>query len=531
MMKLLLLLAAAVPAWAQCPYVFSPPASQTINIAADASATPNTITVTAPAGCNWAYGTDVSWITFPGVTNAYGSGNGTVSWVASQNLGPGSRQGHIVFYTNNGGSTILTVVQAAPLCSLTLNPTSASVLVGGGGGSFQLQTNCVWAAGAGAGFLSLTSAASGTLNGTVSYAVAPNLCVDSRSGAIGVQAGGTLGPLQTFQVTQAGSPSNLTLTPATLTTPAAAFDGKLAIATDNSCSWSAYSDVSWLTITGNSSGSGNFSLAYHVLANTSAQRTGNIHVGAQLFTVTQQAVPAPAVVLSSVLNGASYASGPVSPGEIVALFGANIGPPLPGATFQVAGGAINKSLGGVQVLFGTVPAALLFASAGQVNAIVPYGVTGSTQVQVNYQGTVSNTITLPVQATTPGILTLDGSGSGGGAIQNVQNQNLSTNTPANPAPAGSVVVIYCVGGGVTNPPSVDASVIGVPAPVLAQPVTVTIGGMNAPVIYSGAVPYSVAGLTQINATVPTGLPASGPVPVVVRIGNQQSQSGVTVAVE
>ena len=108
----------------------------------------------------------------------------------------------------------------------------------------------------------------------------------------------------------------------------------------------------------------------------------------------------------------------------------------------------------------------------------------------------------------------------------------STNTPANPAAAGSIVVIYCVGGGVTNPPSADGAILGVPAPVLAQqPVTVTIGGTNSQVLYSGAVAYSIAGLTQINAVVPPGLTAHGQVPVVVSIGGVQSQSGVTVALQ
>jgi uncharacterized protein (TIGR03437 family) len=72
----------------------------------------------------------------------------------------------------------------------------------------------------------------------------------------------------------------------------------------------------------------------------------------------------------------------------------------------------------------------------------------------------------------------------------------------------------------------------VPAPVLkTQPVMVTIGGMNAQVLYSGAVSYSIAGLTQINAVVPPDLTAHGQVAVVVGIGGVQSQSGVTVAVQ
>lgn len=527
MMKLLLLLAAALPVFAQCQYTYSPPASQSIVISADASAVPNTITVTAGATCNWLYGTDATWITFPGVTDPFGSGNGTISWVAAVNLGPGARVGHISLALNNGGSTVFTVVQSAPNCSLVLNPTSASAVVTGGTGSFQVQTNCVWASGSQASFLSLTSPSSGSLNGTLSYTVAPNLCVAPRTGAIAVQAGGALGPLQTFQVTEAGSPANLTVTPTSLTAPAGASTGTLAVATDNSCSWSAYSDVSWLSITGNASGNGNYNLQYSILANTSAARTGSIHVGAQLFTVTQQAVPPPAVTLSAVTNAADYAQGAVSPGEVVTLWGSNIGP-IAGAKYTVTNGFLPTTLGGIQVLFDNVAAPLLFASAGQVNAVVPFEVSGSTKVQVTYQGAVSNILTLSVEATTPGILTLDGSGFGGGAIL---NQDLSVNTPGNPAAAGSVVVIYCVGGGATNPKSADGAVIGVPAPVLAQAATVLIGGTNAQVVYNGAVSYSIAGLTQINAIVPPGLSAHGQLPILVSVGGVQSQAGVTVAIQ
>ena len=526
MMKLLLLLAAALPAFAQCSYTFTPAAGQSIVIAADAT-TVNTIAVAVAAGCAWQYGTDVAWITFPGATAQYGSGNGAIGWAAALNIGPGPRAGHIIVTTVNGGSTVFTVVQATPNCSLTLNPTSANAPVAGGNGSFQVQTNCVWASAAETGFLSLTSTTGGSLNGSLSYAVTANLCVASRSGVIAVQAGSTAGPVQTFQVNQPGSPSGLTITPSALTAPAGATTGTLAIATDSSCSWSAYSDVSWLSITGNTTGNGSYNLPFSILANTSAVRTGSIHVGALLFTVTQQAVAGPSVVLSAVVNGADYAQGAVSPGGIVAVFGSNIGP-VQGVAYTVTGGFLPKTLGGVQVLFDNVPAPLLYVSASQVNAVAPFAVSGSTKAQVVYQSTPSNILTLPVQPATPGILTLDRSGFGGGAIL---NQDLSVNTPANPAAAGSIVVIYCVGGGATNPATADGAIIGNPAPVSVLPATVTIGGSNAQVLYTGAVSYSIAGLTQINAIVPPGLTAHGQLPVTVSIGGVQSQSGVTVAIE
>ena len=64
------------------------------------------------------------------------------------------------------------------------------------------------------------------------------------------------------------------------------------------------------------------------------------------------------------------------------------------------------------------------------------------------------------------------------------------------------------------------------APVFAaSPVTVTIGGLNAQVFYSGFVAGSIAGLTQINAFVPSGLTTGGQLPIVVSIGGVQSQAG------
>ena len=96
-----------------------------------------------------------------------------------------------------------------------------------------------------------------------------------------------------------------------------------------------------------------------------------------------------------------------------------------------------------------------------------------------------------------------------------------------------MIALYCTGGGVTSPVSGDGEVIGGALRNLVQtPVTtVTIGGVNAPVQFAGAVPGAVAGLTQINVLVPAGLAPSLALPVVVKIGNFSSTSGVTVAVK
>ena len=159
----------------------------------------------------------------------------------------------------------------------------------------------------------------------------------------------------------------------------------------------------------------------------------------------------------------------------------------------------------------------------------PAGAT--TQVQVEYQGVLSNAMSVPVQAAHPGLFTVDASGLGGGAIL---NQDYSLNGGLNAAARGTVVMIYSTGGGVTNPPSVDATITPAPPPLYllkTSPVSVTIGGIAATVSYSGAAPSQIAGLTQINAQVPAGVTPGTKVPVVVTIGTWQSQPGVTMAVQ
>ena len=232
--------------------------------------------------------------------------------------------------------------------------------------------------------------------------------------------------------------------------------------------------------------------------------------------------------LTDVVNAASFQSGAVAPGEIITIFGSGIGP-APGTPWQFANGVALTALAQTQVLFDGTPAPLIYVSATQINAIVPYEVAGSStaSAQVSYQGTTTNSVSLNVAATAPALFTADGSGSHGGAILNQDN---TLNSAANPAAAGSVVQIFATGEGVTKPASMDGKLQSgstLPGPVVA--VSVTIGGKPATVVYAGTAPGGVAGFLQVNAVVPSGLP-SGSVPIVLTIGNASSQAGVTVAV-
>jgi len=529
-MKLFLVLAAAAPLWAQCSYTISP---AQFNIAAGSgtgSVTGPTITVTSQTGCSWGATTNTSWLHIDfGQT---GTGSGSVGWHADTNTFPASRTGALSI----AGQSI-SVTQAGQTCSYTLNPQApaASYSVAGAKDSFQVQTSCTWTPSPAQGWIQLPAGTGATTgNGTVNFTVISNGCATSRSGSINLLSGGASTGVQ-FPVTQSGASANFTFTPTAESFSAAAADDRITITTGAGCGWNVFSDVSWLTVTSTNNGSGNGAFTIHVVANTSVARSGNLHInnGAAvvLLPVNQAAPLPPTPSLVNIANAADYAQGAVSPGEIVSLFGANLGP-SPAALLQVSadGLSILKTIGGVQVMFDSVAAAVTYASATQVNAVVPYEVAGNpqTKVQVTFNGMASNAIVLPVQPSTPAIFTLDSSGLGPGAIL---NQDLSVNTAKNPAAHGSVVVIFCTGGGVTDPASADASITAAPAPLLSLPYSVTIGGQNAVVQYAGGAPATVAGLTQINAVVPAGISPGSSVPVVVTIGGVPSPTGVTLAVQ
>jgi trimeric autotransporter adhesin len=234
--------------------------------------------------------------------------------------------------------------------------------------------------------------------------------------------------------------------------------------------------------------------------------------------------------IAAVANAASYGAGTIAPGEMVVIYGSSLGSGTLTTKQLDASGFVSTALAGTRVLFDGTAAPLLYASANQVSAIVPYGLDGHTQtsMQVEYQGIRSAPFVLSVIQASQGIFTADSSGRGQGAIV---NQDGTLNTPENPAVPGSVVSIYGTGDGQTLPGGMDGYIV----PGLAElrytmlPVTASIGGQNAEVEYTGSGVGEVCGLFQANVRVPEGL-ASGSLPVILTVGGASTQTGVTIAV-
>ena len=177
----------------------------------------------------------------------------------------------------------------------------------------------------------------------------------------------------------------------------------------------------------------------------------------------------------SVANAASLSGGVVSPGEVITIFGSGMGPEAGVGALIDPTGLLSNQLAGVEVLFDGVPAPLFYAQATQINAQVPYTVSGEslTHIEVVYQGASVNTVDVPVVAAAPGI------------FPTVINQDGTYNSAANTAPRGTYMTFYATGEGL-NGSNVSGQAAAAPYAPPALPVTITVDGMSAQIAWVGS---------------------------------------------
>ncbi len=233
----------------------------------------------------------------------------------------------------------------------------------------------------------------------------------------------------------------------------------------------------------------------------------------------------PAITAGGVVNAASYDGSAIAPGEVISIFGSGFASEP--ALSLVENNRVPVTLGDTRVSLGGRYVPILAATPTQVNVIVPSDFPPGTPVDVVVQfDTAASAVIVPVAASVFGLVALDGSGSGPGAIL---NQDGTVNSAANPALRGSVVSLFGTGVGNSLPDLFPgAIVISTPYPKPEAKVTSAIGDQPAEVIYAGSAPLLVYGATQINVRVPAAL-AAGPQPVVVMV-NGFSSRPVTLVV-
>ncbi len=233
------------------------------------------------------------------------------------------------------------------------------------------------------------------------------------------------------------------------------------------------------------------------------------------------AVAPPAI--SSVVNAANGTQ-PVAPGGLISVFGSQMSP-VNMATSQIP---LPTALGDSCLSINGSPVPLLYVSSSQINAQLPYNVSGSSTLTIHSPAGISNNFLFSVQATAPSVFLSGTAGPNTGLATIVRADNNQLVTPTNPIHPKDTVVIYLTGMGATFP----AVTAGLPAPSspLAQAAatpTVTLGGLGLNVSYAGLVPGEV-GVYQINATVPTGVPLGLEVPLVISQGGPSNTLNVRV---
>jgi hypothetical protein len=238
------------------------------------------VNVTTTAACAWTAVSNASWITV--TSGAAGTGNGTVGVTAAVNGGTAARSGTLTI----GGQTV-TVSQSAPAptpsCTYAINPTSASIAALGGLGTITITapSGCAWTASNSASWISFSTAANGSGDGSVGFVVLPNLGA-ARSDTISVAG-------QTFTVNQASAlpVCTYTLSAQSATVPAAGGTGSVDVTAPAGCTWTALTASTWITINSGASGNGNGTVTFTAAANSGASRSDTITIAGQTFTVTQ----------------------------------------------------------------------------------------------------------------------------------------------------------------------------------------------------------------------------------------------------
>jgi uncharacterized protein (TIGR03437 family) len=252
-------------------------------------------------------------------------------------------------------------------------------------------------------------------------------------------------------------------------------------------------------------------------------RAGNVYIADTSNHAVRVLRPTDrSILIRAVVDGASQSARPITPGKIVVIYGAGLGP-AELVRNQPVNGRFNTAVGGTSVSFNGIAAPVLYASETQVAAVAPYAISGATaQVTVTYRGQASEPFAIPVALSAPSLFTLSQTGAGQAAAINAMDGSI--NDAAHPVKVGAYISLYATGEGQTTPPGQDGILGGAASrPIL--PVSVTVGGIPATYQYAGAAPGQVAGLMQVNVQVPKGVQPGGYVPVVMQVGDVSTTSG------
>ena len=245
------------------------------------------------------------------------------------------------------------------------------------------------------------------------------------------------------------------------------------------------------------------------------------------FTIIE-ARKLPQFTSDAVVNGANFLPRGIAAGEIISIFGMDLGPAdgVSGGLNPVTGRLVTLA-GDVSVTANGIPLPLFFVRHDQINALAPIEIAGLSNalVVVSHKQVAGAAQVVPVISTNPGVFVFPETTQ---AI--VLNQNGTVNGPGSGAARGSYISLFGTGQGGIDPALATGELArgGANLSFFDEPVVVRVGGIEAQVTFAGMAP-GFAGLFQINVILPQGI-GPGAVIVEVEIGGRKSQGGVTVEV-
>jgi len=193
--------------------------------------------------------------------------------------------------------------------------------------------------------------------------------------------------------------------------------------------------------------------------------------------------------ITSVVN-AGNGGGDIAPGGLISVYGTNLSP-INMASSEIP---LPTALANSCLSVNGLPVPILFVSPDQVNAQIPFQAIGDVTLILRTPGGISNNFNIVIEPNAPSVF-LTSVGSEINIPTVVRNDDNELVTPSHPIhrESGTDLVIYLTGLGGTSP-SVPT---GQPAPskplayALVQP-TVTLGGVELPVLYAGLAPGTLA---------------------------------------
>ncbi|MBF0606539.1 MAG: M6 family metalloprotease domain-containing protein [Magnetococcales bacterium] len=269
----------------------------------------DTVSVTVNTGCPWTATSNNSWITITSGTS--GSGNGTVAYTVSANTSASQRTGTMTI----AGQTFTVTQEGQGSNSVALTISK----LGKGTGTVTSSD----------GKINCGNTCTASYNPSDSLQITLTAVADSGSTFAGwsgdcsnyaTSATCKVGMYVANSVTATFDSQTCTdyrIGPTSKTFTSSGGDDGVSVTTNTGCPWTATSNVSWITITSGTSGSGNDIVSYTVAANTSVnQRTGTMTIAGQTFTVTQEGQVSGSVDLTISNSGTGSGTVTSSDGKI-----------------------------------------------------------------------------------------------------------------------------------------------------------------------------------------------------------------------